>query len=83
MINICSWRVAELTVRFKLDEMRSKQMAIDADLITGAITDEEAKKRREKIQQEASFCGSMDGAVKYVTGDATAWLIITLVNVVG
>ena len=83
VINKGSERVAEVTARFTLDAMPGKQMAIDADLNTGAITDEEAKIRREKIQQEASFFGSMDGAVKYVKGDATAGLIITGVNVVG
>ena len=83
VINKGSERVAEVTARFTLDAMPGKQMAIDADLNTGAITDEEAKKRREKIQQESSFFGSMDGAVKYVKGDATAGLIITVVNIVG
>ncbi|MCR4649133.1 MAG: flagellar biosynthesis protein FlhA [Lachnospiraceae bacterium] len=83
VINKGSERVAEVTARFTLDAMPGKQMAIDADLNTGAITDEEAKVRREKIQQEASFFGSMDGAVKYVKGDATAGIIITGVNVVG
>ncbi len=83
VINKGSERVAEVTARFTLDAMPGKQMAIDADLNTGAITDEEAKIRREKIQSEASFFGSMDGAVKYVKGDATAGLIITGVNVVG
>ncbi len=83
VINKGSERVAEVTARFTLDAMPGKQMAIDADLNTGAITDEQAKERREKIQQEASFFGSMDGAVKYVKGDATAGLIITGVNVVG
>ena len=63
--------------------MPGKQMAIDADLNTGAITDEEARKRREKIQQESAFFGSMDGATKYVKGDATAGLIITVLNFVG
>lgn len=58
-------------------------MAIDADLNTGAITDEEAKVRREKIQEEAAFFGSMDGATKYVKGDATAGLLITVINFVG
>jgi len=66
-----------------LDAMPGKQMAIDADLNTGAIDDKEAKIRRDKIQQEASFFGSMDGAVKFVKGDAIAGLIITVVNVVG
>ena len=83
VINKGSERVAEVTARFTLDAMPGKQMAIDADLNTGAITDEQAKERREKIQQEASFFGSRDGAVKYVKGDATAGLIITGVNVVG
>ena len=70
VINKGSERVSEVTARFTLDAMPGKQMAIDADLNTGAITDAEAKKRREKIQEEASFFGSMDGAVKYVKGDA-------------
>ena len=63
--------------------MPGKQMAIDADLNTGAITDKEAKERREKIQKESSFFGAMDGATKYVKGDATAGIIITLINLVG
>ena len=83
VINKGSERVSEVTARFTLDAMPGKQMAIDADLNTGAITDEEAKKRREKIQEESSFFGSMDGAVKYVKGDATAGLIITFVNLIG
>ena len=83
VINKGSERVAEVTARFTLDAMPGKQMAIDADLNTGAIDDAEAKRRRDKIQEEASFFGSMDGAVKYVKGDATAGLIITAVNVVG
>lgn len=83
VINKGSERVAEVTARFTLDAMPGKQMAIDADLNTGAITDEEAKRRRDKIQQESSFFGSMDGAVKYVKGDATAGLLITVVNIVG
>ena len=83
VINKGSERVAEVTARFTLDAMPGKQMAIDADLNTGAITDAEAKRRRDKIQQEASFFGSMDGAVKYVKGDAVAGLIITVVNIVG
>lgn len=83
VINKGSERVSEVTARFTLDAMPGKQMAIDADLNTGAITDEEAKKRREKIQMESSFFGAMDGATKYVKGDATAGLIITFVNLVG
>ena len=83
IINKGSERVAEVTARFTLDAMPGKQMAIDADLNTGAITDAEAKRRREKIQEESSFFGSMDGAVKYVKGDATAGLLITMINIVG
>ena len=83
VINKGSERVAEVTARFTLDAMPGKQMAIDADLNTGAITDKEAKERREKIQQESSFFGAMDGATKYVKGDATAGLIITFINLVG
>ena len=83
VINKGSERVSEVTARFTLDAMPGKQMAIDADLNTGAITDQEAKERRAKIQKEASFFGSMDGATKYVKGDATAGLIITLINLVG
>ena len=83
VINKGSERVAEVTARFTLDAMPGKQMAIDADLNTGAITDKEAKERREKIQKESSFFGAMDGATKYVKGDATAGLIITFINVIG
>ena len=83
VINKGSERVAEVTARFTLDAMPGKQMAIDADLNTGAIDDEEAKRLRAKIQEESSFFGSMDGAVKYVKGDATAGLIITFVNIIG
>ena len=80
VINKGSERVSEVTARFTLDAMPGKQMAIDADLNTGAITDEEARRRREKIQEESTFFGSMDGATKYVKGDAVAGLIITLIN---
>lgn len=83
VINKGSERVAEVTARFTLDAMPGKQMAIDADLNTGAITDQEALQRRNKIQQESSFFGSMDGATKYVKGDAAAGLIITVINLVG
>ena len=83
VINKGSERVAEVSARFTLDAMPGKQMAIDADLNTGAIDDAEAKRRRDKIQEEASFFGSMDGAVKYVKGDATAGLLITAVNIIG
>jgi len=83
VINKGSERVSEVTARFTLDAMPGKQMAIDADLNTGAIDDEEAKKRRDKIQAESSFFGAMDGATKYVKGDATAGLIISVVNFAG
>ncbi|MBQ1546925.1 MAG: flagellar biosynthesis protein FlhA [Lachnospiraceae bacterium] len=83
VINKGSERVAEVSARFSLDAMPGKQMAIDADLSTGAISDEEAKKRRDKLQQESSFFGNMDGATKYVKGDATAGLIITAINIAG
>ncbi len=83
VINKGSERVSEVTARFTLDAMPGKQMAIDADLNTGAIDDNEAKARREKIQAESSFFGSMDGATKYVKGDASAGLLITFVNLIG
>ncbi len=83
VINKGSERVAEVTARFTLDAMAGKQMAIDSDLNTGAITDKEAAERRKKLQQENSFFGSMDGATKYVKGDATAGLIITGINLIG
>lgn len=83
VINKGSERVAEVTARFTLDAMPGKQMAIDADLNTGAITDKEARERREKIQEESAFFGAMDGAVKYVKGDATAGIVITVINFVG
>ncbi len=83
VINKGSERVAEVTARFTLDAMPGKQMAIDADLNTGAITDVQARERREKIQEESGFFGSMDGATKYVKGDAVAGLIITVINFAG
>ena len=83
VINKGSERVSEVTARFTLDAMPGKQMAIDADLNTGAITDAEAIERRQKIQDEATFFGAMDGATKYVKGDATAGLVITMINFVG
>ncbi len=83
VINKGSERIAEVTARFTLDAMPGKQMAIDADLNTGTITEKEARERRNKIQQESAFFGSMDGATKYVKGDATAGLFITLINLVG
>ena len=83
VINKGTERVSEVTARFTLDAMPGKQMAIDADLNTGAITDKEAMERRAKLQQESSFFGAMDGATKYVKGDATAGLFITVINLVG
>lgn len=83
VINKGSERVAEVTARFTLDAMPGKQMAIDADLNTGAITDAQAMERRQRIQDEAAFFGSMDGATKYVKGDAIAGLIITVINIAG
>ena len=76
-------RVAEVSARFTLDAMPGKQMAIDADLNQGAITDVEASKRRLKIQQEADFYGAMDGASKFVKGDAIAAIIIIIINITG
>ena len=83
VINKGSERVAEVTARFTLDAMPGKQMAIDADLNTGIITEKEARDRRDKIQSESSFFGNMDGATKYVKGDASAGLIITFINLIG
>ncbi|MFH1999878.1 MAG: flagellar biosynthesis protein FlhA [Planctomycetota bacterium] len=76
-------RISEVAARFTLDAMPGKQMAIDADLNTGLISTEEAKERREAITKEADFYGAMDGASKFVRGDAVAGLIITAVNIVG
>jgi len=78
-----SERVAEVSARFTLDAMPGKQMSIDADLNQGAITDADAKVRREKIQREADFFGAMDGATKFVKGDAIAAIIIMLINIGG
>ncbi len=76
-------RVAEVAARFTLDAMPGKQMSIDADLNSGAITDAEAKTRRVNIQREADFYGAMDGASKFVKGDAMAAIIIIIINIVG
>lgn len=78
-----SGRVAEVAARFTLDAMPGKQMSIDADLNSGLITEDEARKRRKEIEGEADFYGSMDGASKFVRGDAIAGIIITGVNIVG
>lgn len=78
-----SGRVAEVAARFTLDAMPGKQMAIDADLNAGVINEDEARKRREDVRREADFYGSMDGASKFVRGDAVAGLLITAINIVG
>ncbi len=78
-----SGRVAEVAARFTLDAMPGKQMSIDADLNSGLITEKEARERRKEIEEEADFYGSMDGASKFVRGDAIAGIIITVVNIVG
>lgn len=76
-------RVSEVSARFTLDAMPGKQMAIDADLNTGLIDEEEAKRRRQNLQREADFYGSMDGASKFVKGDAIAGIMITIINLLG
>jgi flagellar biosynthesis protein FlhA len=76
-------RVAEVGARFTLDAMPGKQMAIDADLNAGQITEDEARRRRKEIAEEADFYGAMDGASKFVKGDAMAAVIITLINLIG
>jgi len=76
-------RIAEVAARFTLDAMPGKQMAIDADLNTGAIDDKEARRRRAEISEEADFYGAMDGASKFVRGDAVAGILIMFINVIG
>ena len=76
-------RVSEVSARFTLDALPGKQMAIDADLNAGILTPEEAKDRRAEVAKEADFYGSMDGASKFVKGDAIAGILILIVNVVG
>ncbi|HEX3699441.1 MAG TPA: flagellar biosynthesis protein FlhA [Phenylobacterium sp.] len=78
-----SGRIAEVAARFTLDSMPGKQMAIDADLSAGLIDQEEAKRRRKELEQESTFFGAMDGASKFVRGDAIAGLVIVAINVVG
>ena len=78
-----STRIAEVSARFTLDAMPGKQMAIDADLSSGFINEEEAKKRRKELEDESQFFGSMDGASKFVRGDAMAGLIIVFINIIG
>ncbi|HET8764001.1 MAG TPA: flagellar biosynthesis protein FlhA [Rhodanobacter sp.] len=76
-------RVSEVTARFTLDAMPGKQMAIDADLNAGLLTQEQARERRQEVREEADFYGSMDGASKFVRGDATAGILILFINIVG
>ena len=76
-------RIAEVGARFALDAMPGKQMAIDADLNAGLIAEDEARKRRLEVGQEAEFYGAMDGASKYVRGDAVAGIMVTVINIVG
>ena len=76
-------RVAEVSARFTLDAMPGKQMAIDADLNAGVLTNEQAKERREEIAQESEFYGAMDGASKFVKGDAIAGILILVINLLG
>lgn len=78
-----SGRVAEVAARFTLDAMPGKQMSIDADLNAGLINDEEARRRRKSVESEADFYGAMDGASKFVRGDAIAGILITLINIIG
>lgn len=78
-----SSRVSEVAARFTLDAMPGKQMAVDADFNAGLINEEQAKERRSKLQKEADFFGSMDGATKFIKGDAIAGVLITLINVIG
>ncbi len=78
-----SGRIAEVAARFTLDSMPGKQMSIDAELNAGTINEVEAHQRRQKLQKEADFYGAMDGASKFVRGDAIAGIIITLINLVG
>ena len=78
-----SGRIAEVAARFSLDAMPGKQMAIDADLSAGLIDEKEAKRRRKELEDESAFYGSMDGASKFVKGDAIAGLLITFINIIG
>jgi flagellar biosynthesis protein FlhA len=78
-----SGRIAEVAARFTLDAMPGKQMAIDADLSSGLINEAEAKARRKQLEDESTFYGAMDGAAKFVRGDAVAGLLITMINIIG
>src|SRR6266568_8851274 len=78
-----SGRIAEVAARFNLDAMPGKQMAIDADLSAGLIDEKDARKRRKQLEDESSFFGAMDGASKFVRGDAIAGLLVVFINVIG
>ena len=78
-----SGRIAEVAARFHLDSMPGKQMAIDADLSAGLIDEKEARRRRKTLEDESGFFGAMDGASKFVRGDAIAGLLVVLINVIG
>src|SRR3954463_13586887 len=78
-----SGRIAEVAARFSLDAMPGKQMAIDADLSSGLIEEKEARRRRRELEEESAFHGAMDGAAKFVRGDAIAGLIVTAINLLG
>ena len=78
-----SVRTSEVAARFTLDAIPGKQMSIDADLNAGLITEKEARDRRRNLEREADFYGSMDGAIRFVRGDAIAGILITLVNILG
>src|SRR5687767_324014 len=83
VITKCSGRIAEVAARFTLDAMPGKQMAIDADLSAGLITEDDARKRRRILEDESGFFGAMDGASKFVRGDAIAGLLVVFINVIG
>ncbi len=78
-----SGRIAEVAARFSLDAMPGKQMAIDADLSAGLIDEATARERRRELEDESTFFGAMDGAAKFVRGDAIAGLLITVINLIG
>ena len=83
MITQGTTRISEVAARFALDGMPGRQMAIDADLAAGAITPQQAQSQRQLVARQADFYGAMDGASKFVRGDAVAGIVITLVNIVG
>src|ERR1700757_4864825 len=78
-----SGRIAEVAARFSLDAMPGKQMAIDADLSAGLVDEKEARRRRRELEEESSFYGAMDGAAKFVRGDAIAGLLVVFINIIG